>query len=453
MPHRQRVLLKCRPVFLMGKKVNGERKARLLAHLLVDSPWTLVGFSEVLLGCRSQKSAASELLAQRLIARFPSPVSLNTLTGYLLLEERKEVLTLSLKRLQSKKVEWATRPKEMRCGISPAATWSIPPIDSLAQLANLLEVSPRQLNWLSAHYGNHYLVKALRKRTGGLRIVESPKMLLKSTQRIILRDLLNRIPTHPAAHGYVADRSPLTFVQPHVNKPVVLRMDLQDFFPLIDGNRIWGLFRSLGYPYAVIEALTNLCTCWSEPSQILEATAGIAGRAEVHRALSLYHRRHLPQGAPTSPKLANLIAYRLDCRLHGLAASAGATYTRYADDLLFSGEAQLARSSQSFSVQVGAICLDEGFQLQYRKTRLMRPSTRQSAAGIVINKTTNLRRSEYDKLKAILCNCKRHGGPSQNRDNHPNFREHLLGRINWASQLNSRRGEKLKRLFDQVAWD
>lgn len=229
-------------------------------------------------------------------------------------------------------------------------------------------------------------------------------------------------------------------------------MDLQDFFPSVDANRIWGLFRSLGYPYEVIRALTHLCTCYSKPSQLWEATKGFVSRSERHRLLSLYHRKHLPQGAPTSPALANLITYRLDCRLAGLAEAAGFFYTRYADDLLFSGGRDLDRSSKSFSALVGAIVLEEGFQLQYRKSRLMRQSTRQSAAGIVINQKTNLARSDYDNLKATLHNCIRYGWESQNRNHHPDFRSHLFGRISWVQQLNSVRGEKLKRLFGQITW-
>ena len=178
----------------------------------------------------------------------------------------------------------------------------------------------------------------------------------------------------------------------------------------------------------------------------------IANREERNRILSLYHRKHLPQGAPTSPALANRIAYRLDCRLEGLSVATDIVYSRYADDLLFSGGTAFARQAVPFSIQVAAIALEEGFRVHHRKTRRMRKSTRQSAAGIVINRSTNLLRTEFDQLKAILFNCVRHGPATQNRDRHPHFREHLIGRINWINQLNPQRGARLRMVFDTIAW-
>jgi len=434
--------------------LNRESKARLAANLLVDSPWTADAFFDLLSNCRSRKSVDIEPLVSRLMARFPAPVSLNQLLGYLHQEEiKKELDKLSPSRLRQNCTQLATRLNGMRSSISPALAWHIPSIDSISQLADCLELSLSQLDWLAADYVDHYLIKGIRKKSGGVRIVEIPKTFMKRTQRHILWSILNWIPTHPAAHGFVAGRSVLSYVQPHVNKPYGMRMDLQDFFPSIDSNRVWGLFRSLGYPYAVTQLLTNLCTCWSGPSRLLEASQRIASRAQQQQLLSLHHRKHLPQGTPTSPALANLIAYRLDCRLAGLAKACDVTYTRYADDLLFSGGPQFARGAKSFATQVGAIVLEEGFRLNYRKTRGMHKSTRQSAGGIVINQVTNLRRSDFDKLKALLHNCLQHGAQSQNRDRQDDFRAHLLGRINWVGQLNSRRGDKLMRIFSQIQWD
>ena len=172
----------------------------------------------------------------------------------------------------------------------------------------------------------------------------------------------------------------------------------------------------------------------------------------MDRLRLLYCRKHLPQGAPTSPALANLIAYRLDCRLSGLAANAGVSYTRYADDLLFSGAKDFGRFAKSFAIKVGSIAIDEGFQVQFRKTRIMRAATQQSAAGIVLNQGTNARRSEFDLLKAILFNCVRQGPSTQNRKCVSDFQSHLRGRINWVRQLNPARGEKLMAMFHSVDW-
>ena len=155
----------------------------------------------------------------------------------------------------------------------------------------------------------------------------------------------------------------------------------------------------------------------------------------------------MPQGAPTSPALANLAAHRLDARLAGLARAAEASYTRYADDLVFSGGESFARSIARFPVHAAAIALEEGFAVQHRKTRVMRQGVRQRAAGVVINQKTNITRDDYDQLKAILYNCVRHGPSEQNRGGVADFRAHLAGRVAYVARLNPQRGEKLSRLF------
>lgn len=160
----------------------------------------------------------------------------------------------------------------------------------------------------------------------------------------------------------------------------------------------------------------------------------------------------MPQGAPTSPALANLCAYRLDCRLAALAAALGGCYTRYADDLAFSGGPELERGARRFQVLVCLIALEEGFEVRTRKSRFMRRGVRQQLAGVVVNAHPNVRRDEYDRLKAILHNCARHGPASQDRDGHPDFRAHLLGRIAHVAMLCPGRGRRLREWFDRIEW-
>jgi hypothetical protein len=165
-----------------------------------------------------------------------------------------------------------------------------------------------------------------------------------------------------------------------------------------------------------------------------------------------YQRRHLPQGAPTSPALANACAYRLDARLTALARAFGAVYTRYADDLAFSGNDRLARSARRFQVLAGIIAAEERFELHYRKSRFMRRGVRQQLAGVVVNEHLNVSRTEYDKLKAVLTNCVRRGPASQNREGQLDFRAWLLGKVGFVTMINPARGAKLRRLFDAIVW-
>jgi hypothetical protein len=180
--------------------------------------------------------------------------------------------------------------------------------------------------------------------------------------------------------------------------------------------------------------------------------AGMDAR-EWHDARSLYARPHLPQGAPTSPALANLTAYRLDCRLAGLAKSAGAFYTRYADDLAFSGDAGFSRGVERFSAHAAAVALEEGFSVNHRKTRVMRQGVRQHLAGVVVNRKVGLRRRDLELLEAILTNCARFGPRSQNRTGRPDFRAHLEGRVGLVEMIDPAKGQRLRAQFQAISWE
>ena len=150
--------------------------------------------------------------------------------------------------------------------------------------------------------------------------------------------------------------------------------------------------------------------------------------------------------------MPNLCAYHLDCRLAGLANSAGAAYTRYADDLAFSGDQDFEAHVERFSDHVGAILLGEGFNVHFRKTRIMRQGVRQYLAGVVANRHANVPRPDFDRLKAILTNCVRNGPRSQNPVAHADFRSHLQGRIAFVSMINPARGQRLRTIFDRIQW-
>jgi hypothetical protein len=286
-------------------------------------------------------------------------------------------------------------------------------------------------------------------------LIEAPKPRLKRIQRKLLDEILLPIPPHEAAHGFRAGRSVMSFVTPHVGRTIVLKMDLRDFFVSITSARVMAIFLTAGYPEPVARLLTGLCTntvtlsVWNQAGLLAPDITRPSANWQMRR---LYRQPHLPQGAPTSPALANLAAHRLDARLAGLARAAEASYTRYADDLVFSGGPSFARSIARFPIHVAAVALEEGFTVQHRKTRLMRQGVRQRVAGVVINQKPNVAREDYDQLKAILHNCVRHGPAGQNRSGVADFRAHLAGRVAHVASVNSERGERLARLLNQVAW-
>lgn len=301
--------------------------------------------------------------------------------------------------------------------------------DQLTRFADLRQLSALSGSYFAPHYRHHLLPK----RDGGIRLIEEPKPYLNALQRRILRGLLNHVPPHQAAYGFRVGHNCIQAAAKHAGEQLVMGFDLADFFPTIRFGRIYGLFRALGYPRAVALSLTGLCTSVI-PTDLLR-----------HPGLSAADKlsnRHLPQGAPTSPVLANLCCYTLDRRLAGLAHSLGATYTRYADDLTFSGDARISRILADV---VPRIIAEEGFRLNTSKTRAMSATRQQRVTGLVINQHVNLSRDEYDRLKAILHHLSR---PTDPRRQDPRFLVHLSGRIAWVEQVNPHRGQRLRQRFD-----
>jgi hypothetical protein len=171
------------------------------------------------------------------------------------------------------------------------------------------------------------------------------------------------------------------------------------------------------------------------------------------RAEQLARSRHLPQGAPTSPALANLVAFGLDVRLSAAAASVGATYTRYADDLVFSGPHAFSRRASGFAALVGAVAIEEGFAFNHRKTRVMRAGGRQRVAGLVVNERPRVSRAEADRVKAIVHNSERLGPASQNREGREDFRSYVRGLIAWIGASDAERGRRLLEGFERIRWE
>jgi RNA-directed DNA polymerase len=264
-----------------------------------------------------------------------------------------------------------------------------------------------------------------------------------------LHEILNVAPVHPCAHGFVRKRSCLSAAQIHTGEAIVAVLDLRDFFLRTKLSRVHGVFRSLGYPSRVAFLLTGLCTT-STPQSVFDRFCGDA--EQDRETQGLYNALHLPQGAPASPALTNLAAWRMDCRLLGLAQSFEANYTRYADDLSFSGDHSFAAKLGTFLLGIETIVKDEGFALNGQKTRIMRRSGSQRIMGLSVNSHLNVPRKTYDELKAILHNCLQNGPEGENRANRAGFRAHLDGRIGWVENVNPVRGAKLRRVFQDIKW-
>ncbi|MEM7810653.1 MAG: reverse transcriptase family protein [Planctomycetota bacterium] len=337
------------------------------------------------------------------------------------------------------------------------ARFGLPAVSTPDELADLLGVGLGRLAWLTHRTDpkfrpvsaaeSHYTYRFVPKKSGGLRLIEAPKPLLKSVQRTLLAEMLDRVPPHPAAHGFRYGRSIVTNAEPHVGAEVVVSLDIANFYPSVRQRRVNAIFRSVGYPGEVAIWLTRLATSVVPPDVVLPEGRG----ASVVRGYWNLGR-HLPQGAPTSPAIANLACYGLDVRLAGLARSFGGTYTRYADDLTFSGDHHFLRSLKAFIPLAQEVIRHEGFVVQAAKRRVQRQGGRLAVTGVVVNEKVNVCRADYDRLKAILHNCVRHGPASQNRGGIDDFAAHLRGRVAHVARLNRQKGEKLLREFRKIDW-
>lgn len=333
--------------------------------------------------------------------------------------------------------------------------WPVAALHDHAELAQLLDLDQSELAWFAdVHSRARQLPPPLQhyrwtthRRPDGVRLVAAPKPRLKEVQRRLLEHVLQPIALHESAHGGVRGRSVRTAVEPHAGANVLLCADLEAFFTSIPAGRIWNLLHIAGLPESVAYTLTGLMTT-VVPESVIAANADDLDRNSRGRL----RVPHLPTGAPTSPALANLICYSLDRRLAGLADRFGARYTRYVDDLVFSGGAELRTRSHRFLHLVDTITRAEGFALNQRMSRVMGASGRQALLGTVINDHPTLVRTERDALRAILHNCATQGWRTQTRGR-DNFADHLRGRIAWAAGIDPKLGAHLRAAYDRIDWN
>ncbi len=284
------------------------------------------------------------------------------------------------------------------------AGYGLPSLPDAAAIAAAMDVGVGELRFMAfarrVSRRTHYRRFTIPKKTGGERLISAPMPRLKETQAWILEHVLNRVQVHDAAHGFRPGRSIVSGAAPHAGAAVVINLDLEDFFPTVTYRRIKGLFRSLGYSEQTA-TIFALITSEPEIDEVeLDGETWYVARGE----------RHLPQGAPSSPAITNLLCRRLDRRLEGMAGKLGWTYTRYADDLSFSGRGENT-GWQIYQVlrRVRDIVEHEGFRVQDKKTRVMRRGRRQEVTGLTVNDRVGVDRKTLRRFRATLYQIEKDG--------------------------------------------
>lgn len=340
---------------------------------------------------------------------------------YLTETDADRLFSLSLRTSERDVMDLATDEEQLK-------RYGLPVWKSEADVASALGLTQGQFRYFSQHrhreQAPHYVAFAIPKRNGEERIIHAPKTKLKAVLRALDKQLVSKLPVSEHAHGFVKGRSIATNARPHVGKPMVAKFDIKDCFPTITMGRVRGLLLAMGYSYPVAAALAVLMT--ESPRQPVEAEG------------KLYHTpigpRICVQGAPTSPGLCNAILLRMDRRLAGLAKKRGLAYTRYADDLTFSGpEAE----TKKLLGLVPKVANEEGFAINHDKTRLMRQSGRQAVTGVIVNKDMGLSRKVRRKLRAALH--RRRVGKADAADG-----ARLEGKLAYLSMLNVGQAKRLR---------
>lgn len=279
----------------------------------------------------------------------------------------------------------------------------LPPIFDYRHLNLLLGIQNEDLAAMVNSPNSYYRIFSIPKRSGGFRAINAPYPSLKYVQRWIYDNILRKIPVHGCAHGFISKRSVLTNVSVHIGQKYLLKMDLKDFFPSIPISWVIMLFRSLGYEKQVAFYLASLC-CYDEK---------------------------LAQGSPVSPVISNIVTKRLDLRLYRIAKKFNLKYSRYADDIAFSGD----HISVKFIDYVKSIIIDYGFTVNIQKIRLYKEFGNKILTGISLasgkprlprDYRRNLEKELYFIDKFGL-----DGHISHNKIRKPHYLESILGKVGY----------------------
>lgn len=324
-------------------------------------------------------------------------------------EERKRQRVVDIERRQA---EWKERLKTEAIylgeGVSgklqfvggddtALSSRSLPIVHSAKELADAMSFTVDDLVWLCYERDvsevDHYTRFEIPKRSGGKRLISSPKPKMRKAQAWIQEKILSGLNPSEYASAFRPDSSIVDNAKKHCDKKVIVKLDLKDFFPSITFPRVRGYFEFLGYNPGIATILALLCTDAPRVRVTFKGEAQIVATGP----------RGLPQGACTSPALANLIASRLDARLAGLATARSEKwiYTRYADDLTFSTDSEKPEVG-TFIAAVSKVAHDEDFQINLKKTRVMRAPHRQTVTGLLVGTQVRIPKTTIRKMRALF---------------------------------------------------
>lgn len=284
---------------------------------------------------------------------------------------------------------------------------------SPSRVGELIRLPTTTIAAITRDRPSHYRERPLVTGGGKTRLLHVPHRELKLAQKRLLQRVLGKLPPHDCT-ACVRKRGTHWAYDRHAGHPAILRLDLADFFPSVPEGSVTEGFARLGAGERMAALLTGLTTLETE----------------------------LPQGAPTSVAVADIVLYPLDVRLGGLARKEGLTYTRYVDDLTISGgERRIERNERL----VRKIVSEEGWALN-EKGGIVGPEARHDLLGAVVNQKPNVSREYFGSVRSYL----RLVGAGKTRIGKGDF-ETLSAKVNWIRSVNPERMRVLQPLLEEAA--
>ncbi|MCV9386434.1 retron St85 family RNA-directed DNA polymerase [Reichenbachiella ulvae] len=293
----------------------------------------------------------------------------------------------------------------------------LPVIQNLDDFSNLTHISKYTIYQLSYHSSYYYRTYTISKKSGKKRVISQPSKKMKGLQSWVLVNILNKLQVSGSCKGFRKGSSILDNALPHQGANTILNIDLKDFFPSISSKRVFNLYKSLGYNNLISTVLTNICT----------------------------YENTLPQGGPCSPMLSNLVTWTLDLRIQGYVGKRGVNYTRYADDLSFSG----LHPSKVLHIipMINKIINDENFDLNYSKTRVASSARAKIVTGLVINEdSVGIGKKRYKLLRSKI-----HHLTLSSEQKNTSLLNHVKGWISYLYSVDKKRYKKVQNYITELS--
>ena len=327
---------------------------------------------------------------------------------------------------------------------NPPEANGLPAILTLRHLAHITGIDYLYLRRIARREYDPYRIFTIRKRSGGERLIAAPELPLGALQRWIVDNILLQRPASTASFAYSRGASSIACARRHLGAKWLVKIDIHDFFESIGERRVYFVFRNCGYQPLVAFELTRLCTRISTGHSVNDARWQVPPHRR-YDGLSAYAASimgHLPQGAPTSPLLSNLVSIALDEAILKIASKYQVIYTRYSDDLTFSTGADFSHAlSKAMLREVEHVLLTFGHAIHKKKTKISPPGSRKIVLGLLVDAEKlklprNVRKRISDHVRGI----DKFGLKSHAADRHFvsiwGMIRHVRGLLNYAYEVD-----------------